>query len=212
MAKTKKLASNYGFTLIELLLVISIIGLLASIILTATIHSKQNAQDNVLIQNVVELSKALDLYYQDNGYYPYTGMTDATPCSVSASQGLNYGSTPPAYCILGARTGFTGYYSAINNAGLAASLKPYLPTLPPQLTGVNGVPGTISLTIFDSTYVANAGAGVRDFQSNTCYEFEPNSYWIWAILNNRQTQANLNGFNSHGYIIKSANMPEIPCS
>ena len=191
-----------GFTMIELLLVISVIALFASIILVSTVNARASAQDNILIQNTTEFSKALELYYQDYGYYPYVGMTDQTPCILA---GFNVAG---AHCMLG-QTSFTqGYYSATNTNALSASLAPYMPQLPPQLTGAGSSPILISLYIIDPTY--NAGGFFQDVQSNTCYQAKPNSYYIWALLNNRQLQAHLNNINSHGYII-ATNMPIIPC-
>ncbi len=92
--------SQTGFSLIELLVVISITALLASMVLAGLVRARESAQDQVLRQNIVTVSQALDLYYQDNGSYPYFGVSPISSEDAAWSDGL----------------------------GLA--LKPYLPTLP----------------------------------------------------------------------------------
>lgn len=62
--------TKYGFTLLELLVVISIIGLLSAIVLTAMNTARAKSRDAERIKTVQELRKAIELYYSDNGYYP----------------------------------------------------------------------------------------------------------------------------------------------
>ena len=68
-----------GFTLIELLVVISIIGLLSSIVLSSLNSARIKAQDAVRKQNIVQIQKALELYYDANGQYPPSGGTTLVP-------------------------------------------------------------------------------------------------------------------------------------
>lgn len=61
-----------GFTLVELLVVISIISFLSTIILSSMEAARARARDSKRIQEVLEVEKALHLYYSDYGVYPLT--------------------------------------------------------------------------------------------------------------------------------------------
>lgn len=65
----KKQTQN-GFTIIELLTVISIIGLLSSIVMTGSVSARKKTRDIVRIANLRQLANAVNLYYQDHGYFP----------------------------------------------------------------------------------------------------------------------------------------------
>lgn len=60
-----------GFTLIELLVVIGIIGILSSIVLTSLNQARAKARDARRFQEAKQIMNALELYYTDNGHYPY---------------------------------------------------------------------------------------------------------------------------------------------
>lgn len=55
-----------GFTLIELLLVVSLIGLLASIILTSLTNARAKARDAQRIGNLKQIANAISLYADQN--------------------------------------------------------------------------------------------------------------------------------------------------
>ena len=51
-------------------MVISIIGLLSSIVLSIINEARNIAKYTALVQNIYELQKAVEIYKLDNGYYP----------------------------------------------------------------------------------------------------------------------------------------------
>ncbi len=60
---------NRAFTLIELLVVIAIMGLLASVVLTSTINSKNKGRDATLQVNLHALQENAALYFNKNETY-----------------------------------------------------------------------------------------------------------------------------------------------
>ena len=62
---------NKGFTLIELLVVVAIIALLASVVMTALSEVRARGRDSKRTLDIKEVMKAIEMYYSDNGYYPY---------------------------------------------------------------------------------------------------------------------------------------------
>jgi general secretion pathway protein G len=74
-----------GFTLIELLVVIAIIGLLASVVMVSVSSARMKARDTKRIADMEQLSKALELYYLQNGFYPISGGATAPNANWSTS-------------------------------------------------------------------------------------------------------------------------------
>lgn len=68
--KANKINFSRGFTLIEILVVISIIGMLSSIVISQFRLSTYKAHDSQRIDQIDQITKALELYYADNGKYP----------------------------------------------------------------------------------------------------------------------------------------------
>ncbi len=61
--------NSKGFTLIELLVVISIISLLSSIVFTTLNGAKAKAKDAAIKTEMGEITKLMDMEYNDNGSY-----------------------------------------------------------------------------------------------------------------------------------------------
>lgn len=59
-----------GFTLIELLIVMSIIGILASIAIPSYQRSTIKARETVLMEDLYQMRRAIDAFYADKAKYP----------------------------------------------------------------------------------------------------------------------------------------------
>lgn len=67
---TEKRRKNSGFTLIELLIVMSIIGILASIAVPNYQRSVIKAKEAVLMEDLYQMRRAIDAYFADHSKYP----------------------------------------------------------------------------------------------------------------------------------------------
>jgi len=61
---------NYAFTLIELIIVIAILGILSSLISGNFITSLKKGRDTKRKNDLDQVQKALEMYYEDNNLYP----------------------------------------------------------------------------------------------------------------------------------------------
>jgi len=71
-----------GFTLLELLIVISIIGILSSIVVVNFANGSKQARDARRVQEVYQIGHALQMYYSDEGKYPDNTDSDDESCSL----------------------------------------------------------------------------------------------------------------------------------
>jgi prepilin-type N-terminal cleavage/methylation domain-containing protein len=62
--------NKQGFTLIELLVVIAIIGLLATLSIVALNTARARARDAKRVADIKQIQTAVELFFNDNGYYP----------------------------------------------------------------------------------------------------------------------------------------------
>jgi type II secretion system protein G len=67
-----------GFTLIELLVVISIIGILSALLLPNLTSAQARARDGRRKSDLKAIATGLELFYNDNNYYPGPWVSGAT--------------------------------------------------------------------------------------------------------------------------------------
>jgi prepilin-type N-terminal cleavage/methylation domain-containing protein len=72
-----------GFTILELLVVISIIGVLGSVVLSAVYASQAPARDAKRIQQLEQINKAIEIFNLEHGHYPIVASLH-TPTSHSS--------------------------------------------------------------------------------------------------------------------------------
>ena len=70
MSLQDKKRSQRGFTLIELLIVMSIIGMLASIVVPNYQRNLIKAREAVLMEDLHQMRRAIDAYFADHISYP----------------------------------------------------------------------------------------------------------------------------------------------
>ena len=71
---------NKGFTLVELLVVVSIIGILSTIVLGSLGSARQKARDAKRASDLMQIKTALEMYYNDNRTYPNPGWGWRSEC------------------------------------------------------------------------------------------------------------------------------------
>ncbi len=108
IVQSKSLA---GFTLVELLVVISIIGLLASMLLVSVSNIRVKARDSKRIQEISAVRDAVEMYNIDNGSYPSGFFSDPPTQNYND---WNTGLTPQ----LASYLNYTPNPSPIQTAGL----------------------------------------------------------------------------------------------
>ena len=86
---------NKGFTLIELLVVIAIIGILSVSTVVSLGITKKKARDAERLAEIVQIQKALEIFYSEYGRYPDPDCSNITAigkCSsvIAAANGLSW--------------------------------------------------------------------------------------------------------------------------
>lgn len=113
---------KHGFTLIELLIVVAIIGILASIAVPNFTEALTRAKISRAKGDLRTLASALEMYYMDNGNYPYVqdqgGIEWQMPVGFPANQTSPGGLTTPVAYLNGAlRDPFLIEQGDLGNAG-----------------------------------------------------------------------------------------------
>lgn len=65
-----KINNKKGFTLIELLVVIAILGILTTLLISNVAGARERARDARRKSDLKEIKNALEMYKQDNTFYP----------------------------------------------------------------------------------------------------------------------------------------------
>ena len=99
-----------GFTLIELLIVITIIGILSTIILSSLSKARAKARDARRESDIHTIQTALENYYIDHGEYPPTSWRYSYNSSWN-SLGSMLGITLPVDPLNESKTPYNGGYS-----------------------------------------------------------------------------------------------------
>lgn len=148
-----------AFTLIELLVVIAIIGLLSSVVFASLNSARGKARDVKRMQDLRQISTALQLYY------------DA------------YGSYPPSHSDYSSGDSSSSFMSELVSAGFLPSV-PRDPQSPSRLYyyynygAGNNIGGILVSTLenLPATTVAPAGT-CRPFTNNWCSSTIAGNYW-----------------------------------
>jgi type II secretion system protein G len=74
-----------GFTLIEIMVVIAILGILITMISGSFLASQKKSRDLKRKSDVIQVGKALELYFNDRGRYPAANMGVMTGCGDPAT-------------------------------------------------------------------------------------------------------------------------------
>ncbi len=85
---TKDLSKQRGFTLIELLVVISIIGILSALLLPNLTSAQARARDGRRKSDLKAIATGLELFYNDNNYYPARWVSGATAAKFDFANAL----------------------------------------------------------------------------------------------------------------------------
>lgn len=79
-----------GFTPIELLVVVSLIGVLATLVIANMNSARERARDAQRKSDLRNIQTALRLYYNDNGSYPLKAVVDSFWGSEWSDDGVTY--------------------------------------------------------------------------------------------------------------------------
>lgn len=80
-----------GFTLVELLVVVSLVGILATLVLANLNSARQRGRDAQRKSDLKNIATALRLYYNDYGTYPNSSSGKIMGCGVNGNTECSWG-------------------------------------------------------------------------------------------------------------------------
>lgn len=86
-----KQSSQKAFTLLELLVVMAILALLVGLGVRTFGSVQQKSRDTKRKQDLQSISKALEVYYNDLGHYPYADAGNIMGCGENATEACIWG-------------------------------------------------------------------------------------------------------------------------
>jgi prepilin-type N-terminal cleavage/methylation domain-containing protein len=87
--KTNKTSRKAGFTLVEIMIVVAIIGLLAAIAIPNFIKARATSQQNACINNLKQISGAIDEWALETGQSSGAPVTDVSTVSAYIKMNAN---------------------------------------------------------------------------------------------------------------------------
>ncbi|MDQ5932057.1 MAG: ral secretion pathway protein [Patescibacteria group bacterium] len=140
--------SRSGFTIVELLVVIVVIGILAAITIVAYAGVQQRSRDADRKTDVATITKALELFYTDNGTYPLIIGSGSSTINGSWSTSADSSWTL-------ANSQVHPYYSSLSSA----LVPKYISKLPRDPTDSQNVDVMTNTAAYNYAYFGNYGSG-----------------------------------------------------
>lgn len=178
-----------GFTLIEILIVVAIIGVISGVVFTALSQARLKGRDSKRKGDLVQLQKALEIYYNTNNRYPCTGDSGAVPNNCggtinmwAATGTCGSGTTPHTY------TGSNGYIP-----NLAPTFVGFLPADPRPSTGCSGYnyrSDGVNYKIISTANSVGGSGGPETFPTAGQPFYDPlRPGFAWMVTNNASATA-----------------------
>lgn len=158
---------RHAFTLVELLVVIAVIGLLSAVAVVALSSTREKSRNTRRQADLVQISKALELYYNDNGAYPSTGGAFMGVCP-------NAGNVAPDSWIPGLVPNYMGSLPRDPNTN----------NVPSTLSGICGTDWSCYVYRSDGIdYKVISHCTVEGSWTSTHPFFDPaRPTWAWAVF------------------------------